>query len=218
MPQKKAGPSLSGWSAPTSALCHNEEAPLCTCSPPCNSPALTPRGCRLPYMTYLLRTSVPMAAVHHTASPPLWSLPCVYSAVRRGSCPISSKLPPDRFRPLRRAATRRHRTRYPLVGPASAELLYTIYAFPPLVNGGARQKLPKPAKKQDSDAPAVRPCPVFRKETFRCYLIICALTPPGTSVRQRSYPPRRSASRSRRTRSCRCAGTPCARRGPRRSS
>ena len=97
-------------------------------------------------------------------------------------------------------------------------ILYTPYAFPSLVNGGARQKLPKPAKKQDRDAPAVRPCPVFRKETFRCYLIICALTPPGTSVRQRSYPPRRSASRSRRTRSCRCAGTPCARRGPRRSS
>lgn len=96
--------------------------------------------------------------------------------------------------------------------------IYTIYGFPPLVNGGARQKLPKPAKKQDRDAPAVHPCPVFRKETFRCYLIICALTPPGTSVRQRSYPPRRSASRSRRTRSCRCAGTPCARRGPRRSS
>ena len=135
-----------------------------------------------------------------------------------GLAPISSKLPPDRFRPLRRAATRRHRTRYPLVGPAFTEPFYTIYGFPPLVNGGARQKLPKPAKKQDRDAPAVRPCPVFRKETFRRYLIICALTPPGTSVRQRSYPPRRSVSRSRRTRSCRCAGTPCARRGPRRSS
>ena len=62
------------------------------------------------------------------------------------------------------------------------------------------------------------PALVFRKETFHCYPIICALTPPGTSVRQRSYPLRRSASRSRRTRSCRCAGTPCARRGPRRSS
>ena len=84
-----------------------------------------------------------------------------------------------------------------------------------------RRRSPKAAKtreKTGQDAPAVRPCPVFRKETFSCYLIICALTPPGTSVRQRSYPPRRSASRSHRTRSCHCAGTPCARRGPRRSS
>lgn len=53
-------------------------------------------------------------------------------------------------------------------------------------------KAAKPAKKQDRDAPAVRPCPVFRKETFRCYLIICALTPPGTSARWRSWPPCRT--------------------------
>ena len=53
-------------------------------------------------------------------------------------------------------------------------------------------KAPKPAKKQDRDAPAVRPCPVFRKETFRCYLIMWALTPPGTSARWRSWPPCRT--------------------------
>ena len=70
---------------------HNEEAPLCTSSHPCNSPALTPRGCRLSYMTYLLRAYAPMAAVRHTVSPPLWSLPCVHSAVRRGSYPNSFK-------------------------------------------------------------------------------------------------------------------------------
>ena len=46
-----------------------------------------------------------------------------------GLTPIPSKLPPDRFRPLRRAATRRHRTRYPLVGPAFTEpsILYTPF-------------------------------------------------------------------------------------------
>ena len=100
--------------------------------------------------------------------------------------------------------------------PPNHFILYTVFRL--LSTAALAKSCQAPRKKQDRDAPAVRPCPVFRKETFRCYLIICALTPPGTSVRQRSCPPRRSASRSRRTRSCRCAGTPCARRGPRRSS
>ena len=36
-----------------------------------------------------------MAAIRHTVFLPLWSLPYVYSAVRRGYHPIPSKLPPD---------------------------------------------------------------------------------------------------------------------------
>ena len=50
-------------SARTPALRHNEGAPLSTSSQPCNSTALAPRSFRFPYMTYLLRTRVPMAGV-----------------------------------------------------------------------------------------------------------------------------------------------------------
>jgi len=41
-----------------------------------------------------------MAAIRHTVSPPLWFIPYVNSAVRRGYYPILSKLPPDDFSPL----------------------------------------------------------------------------------------------------------------------
>jgi len=36
-----------------------------------------------------------MAAIRHTAFLPLWSIPYVNSAVRRGYHPVPSKLPPD---------------------------------------------------------------------------------------------------------------------------
>ena len=59
---KKKAPTGSP-SARTPALRHNEGAPLSTSSQPCNSTALAPRSSRFPYMTYLLRTRVPMAGV-----------------------------------------------------------------------------------------------------------------------------------------------------------
>ena len=59
---KKKAPTVFP-SARTPALRHNEGAPLSTSSQPCNSTALAPRSSRFPYMTYLLRTRVPMAGI-----------------------------------------------------------------------------------------------------------------------------------------------------------
>lgn len=95
-------------------------------------------------------------------------------------------------------------------------ILYTVFRL--LSTAALAKSCQNPRKNRTGTHLPCVPALFFRKETFHCYPIMCALTPPGTSARQRSCPPHRSASRSRRTRSCRCAGTPCARRGPRRSS
>ena len=97
-------------SARTPALRHNEGTPLSTSSQPCNSTALAPRSFRFPYMTYLLRISIPMAGVAQRLKAvsvtslrsqcrPRWVLPHVPSMLR-----------PGESSPLQHAATRRHRT------------------------------------------------------------------------------------------------------------
>lgn len=58
-------------------------------------PDVTKSRCSSRTRTYLLRAFAPMAAIRHTVLPPLWFVPSVHSADRRGCHPVPSKLTPD---------------------------------------------------------------------------------------------------------------------------
>ena len=106
---KKKAPTVFP-SARTPALRHNEGAPLSTSSQPCNSTALAPRSFRFPYMTYLLRISIPMAGVAQRLRSRFGHFLALTVPSAVGFAPLPSMLRPDGNPPLQHAATRRHRT------------------------------------------------------------------------------------------------------------
>lgn len=66
------------------------ERPLYNTDPPsCNSPVLAPQGFRLSYLTYLLRSFLPMAVLPNSVTL-LRSFPCAHSAIRGGFQTLSS--------------------------------------------------------------------------------------------------------------------------------
>ena len=99
--------------AHTPALHHNEGTPLQTSSQPCNSTALAPQGVPPSVHDLPSQERAPNGGVTQRLTP-FRSFPCAHSAVRGGfPTQIPFMLQPGRKkRPLRHAATRRHRTQY----------------------------------------------------------------------------------------------------------
>ena len=83
---------------------------MSTSSQPCNSTALAPRSSRFPYVTYLLRSCLPMAGIAQRLKSRFGHFLALTVPSAVGFAPLPFRLRPDGNPPLQHAATRRHRT------------------------------------------------------------------------------------------------------------